>query len=132
MQLLAIALNWLLVVLHLGIEPLGLIANGEPEWFDVVEWVSYAIIKVEELGINSQNINSFEQIKDPEIRRFLGTEEDLGKHISLSKDFAKRIVEQVGNYGEIYERNIGKPFNLPREANNLTKNGGLIGSPPFR
>ena len=114
-------------------EPLGsVIANGEPEWFDVVEWVSYATIKAEELGINSQNINGFARTKNPEIKRFLGMEEDLGKSIGLSKDFAKRIIAEVGNYGEIYERNIGKPYKLERGINNLIKNGGLIGSPPFR
>ena len=59
-------------------------------------------------------------------------EEDIGKSIGLSKDFAKRIVAQVGNYGEIYDRNIGKPFSLERRVNNLIQNGGLIGSPPFR
>ena len=114
-------------------EPLGpVIANGEPEWFDVVEWVSYATIKAEELGINSQNINSFARTKNPEVKRFLGMEEDLGKSIGLSKDFAKKIVAEVGNYEEIYERNIGKPYKLERGVNNLIQNGGLIGSPPFR
>ena len=114
-------------------EPLGpVIANGEPEWFDVVEWVSNAMIKAEEMGINSQNIDRFGQTKNPAIRRFLGMEDDLGKNIGLPKDFAKRIIEQIGNYGEVYNRNIGEPFNLERGINNLTQNGGLIHSPPFR
>ena len=114
-------------------EPLGpVIANGEPEWFDVVEWVSYATIKAEELGINSQNVDRFDNTNNPTIRRFLGMEGNLGKNIGLSNDFARKIVKQVGNYGEIYDRNIGKPFGLDRGANNLVKNGGLLQSPPFR
>ncbi|MCC0176162.1 amino acid ABC transporter substrate-binding protein [Waterburya agarophytonicola K14] len=114
-------------------EPLGpVIANGEPEWFDVVEWVFYATIKAEEMGINSQNIDRFAQTKNPAIRRFLGMEEDLGKNIGLSQDFAQKIIKSVGNYGEIYDRNIGKPFDLSRGENNLVKNGGLLHSPPFR
>ena len=115
-------------------EPLGpVIANGEPEWFDVVEWVSYATIKAEELGINSQNVDSFGNTENPTIARFLGMgEDDLGKNIGLPKDFAAKIIKQVGNYGEIYERNIGEPFGLDRGANNLVQNGGLIYSPPFR
>lgn len=114
-------------------EPLGsAIANEQPEWFDVVKWVTYAMIKGEELGINSENINSFSQSQNPQIRRFLGQEGDLGQQIGLSNDFAKKVIAQVGNYEEIYERNIGKPFNLERGRNALWKNGGLIYAPPFR
>lgn len=114
-------------------EPLGpVIANDQPEWFDVVEWVGNAMIKAEEMGITSQNVDSFDQTKNPAIRRFLGIEDNLGEKIGLSNDFARRIVEQVGNYGEVYDRNIGQPFNLERGINNLTQNGGLIYSPPFR
>ena len=114
-------------------EPLGpVIANGEPEWFDVVEWVSYAMIKAEEMGLNSQNVDSFDQTKNPAIRRFLGMEGDLGENMGLPNDFAKKVIKQVGNYGEVYDRNIGKPFNLERGVNNLVKEGGLIHSPPFR
>ena len=113
--------------------PLGpVIANGEPEWFDVVEWVSNAMVKAEELGINSQNVDRFAGTKNPAIQRFLGMEGDLGKNIGLSNDFAYKIVKNVGNYGEVYDRNIGKPFNLERGANNLAQSGGLIHSPPFR
>lgn len=114
-------------------EPLGsAIANEQPEWFDVVKWVTYAMIKGEDLGINSQNINGFSQSQNPRIRRFLGQEDNLGQQIGLSNDFAKRVIAKVGNYGEIYERNIGQPFNLSRGRNALWKNGGLIYAPPFR
>jgi general L-amino acid transport system substrate-binding protein len=114
-------------------EPLGsAIANGEPVWFDVVKWVSYAMIKAEELKINSKNIDSFNDVKNPEIRRFLGMEGSLGATLELPPDFARRIIQHVGNYGEVYERNIGKPFHLARGANALWQNGGLMYSPPFR
>ncbi|MEM9509714.1 MAG: amino acid ABC transporter substrate-binding protein [Cyanobacteria bacterium P01_E01_bin.35] len=114
-------------------EPIGsVIANGEPAWFDVVTWVTYAVIKAEELQINSGNIEGLIDSKNPQIKRFLGIEGNLGANLDLSADFAKRIVQQIGNYGEIYERNIGQPFNLERGANALWKDGGLMYAPPFR
>ena len=119
--------------LVLSKEPLSLVvADGQPEWFDVVKWVTYATIKAEELGINSQNIDRLSRTKNPQIKRFLGIEGSLGQNMGLSPDFAKRVVTQVGNYEEIYDRNIGQPYGLPRGANALWKNGGLMYSPPFR
>ena len=114
-------------------EPLGpLVANGDSQWFDVVKWVTYAMIEAEELGINSQNVDSFANTEDPEIKRFLGAEGNLGEDMGLPNDFAKRVVKQVGNYGEVYDRNIGQPFGLERGLNALWSNGGLMYSPPFR
>ena len=114
-------------------EPLGpLTANGDSQWFDVVKWVTFAMIQAEELGINSQNVDRFAQTEDPVIRRFLGIEGSLGADMGLPNDFAQRIVKHVGNYGEIYERNIGEPFNLERGLNALWTDGGLMYSPPFR
>lgn len=114
-------------------EPLGpLTANGDSQWFDVVKWVTYAMIQAEELGIDSQNVDSFADTEDPVIRRFLGLEGSLGEDMGLPNDFAQRIVKNVGNYGEIYQRNIGEPFNLDRGLNALWTDGGLMYSPPFR
>ena len=114
-------------------EPLGpLTADGDSQWFDVVEWITYAIIQAEQLGINSENVDSFAKTEDPQIRRFLGLEGTLGKDLGLPNDFARRIIKNVGNYDEIYERNIGKPFNLDRGLNALWTDGGLMYSPPFR
>ncbi|MEM8676284.1 MAG: amino acid ABC transporter substrate-binding protein [Cyanobacteria bacterium P01_G01_bin.67] len=114
-------------------EPLGpLTANGDANWFDVVKWVTYAMIQGEELGINSQNVASFAQTEDPEIRRFLGTEGNLGEDMGLPNDFAQNIIKHVGNYGEVYQRNIGEPFGLKRGLNALWTDGGLMYSPPFR
>lgn len=114
-------------------EPLGpLTANGDANWFDVVKWVTYAMIQGEELGINSQNVASFAQTEDPEIRRFLGTEGNLGEDMGLPNDFAQNVIKHVGNYGEVYQRNIGDPFGLERGLNALWTDGGLMYSPPFR
>ena len=119
--------------LVLSKEPLApLVANGDSQWFDVVKWVTYALIQAEELEINSSNISSFAQVTDPQIKRFLGQEGNLGEDMGLPNDFAASVVEHVGNYGEVYERNIGKPFGLERGLNNLWTNGGLLYSPPFR
>lgn len=114
-------------------EPLGpMVADGESNWSDAVKWITFALIQAEEFGIDSQNISSFENTGDPEIRRFLGQEGNLGEDMGLPNDFAARIVKHVGNYGEIYERNIRQPFGLDRGLNDLWTKGGLLYSPPFR
>jgi general L-amino acid transport system substrate-binding protein len=114
-------------------EPLApLVANGDAKWFDAVKWITYALIQAEEFGINSQNIADFADTEDPEIGRFLGQEGSLGEDMGLPNDFAARVVKNVGNYGEIYEKNIGKPFGLDRGQNKLWTEGGLLYSPPFR
>ncbi len=116
-------------------EPLApAVADGDSRWQDVVKWVIYGLIEAEELGITSKNIDQQLQSKDPTIKRLLGVEGDLGKGLGLSNDFMVRIIRQVGNYGEIYDRNLGKqtPLNLPRGQNDLWNRGGLMYAPPFR
>ena len=114
-------------------EPLGpLVANEDSQWFDAVKWITYTLIQAEEFGITSANLSSFENTEDPQIQRFLGQVGNLGEDMGLPNDFAARIIKNVGNYGEIYERNIGEPFGLERGLNNLWTNGGLLYSPPFR
>jgi general L-amino acid transport system substrate-binding protein len=114
-------------------EPLGpLIVDGDAAWFDAVKWITYALIQGEEFGITSKNLNTFVNSSNPDIKRFLGTEASFGETIGLPNDFATRVIKHVGNYGEIYDRNIGKPFNLDRGLNNLWTEGGLLYSPPFR
>lgn len=116
-------------------EPLGpVVKSTDATWFDIMNWSIYATIQAEEFGIDSTNIDSFMDSEDPEIRRFLGLEGALGEQIGLDNDFAVNIIEQVGNYGEIYERHIGPDtsFGLEREMNDLWTNGGLHYSPPFR
>ncbi len=117
-------------------EPLGPVTkNNDSAWFDVVKWVTYALIEAEELGITQGNVDDLKQnSEDPTIKRFLGVEGDLGEGLGLSNDFAYRVIKQVGNYGEVYDRNLGEnsQFKLDRGLNNLWTNGGLLYSPPFR
>ncbi|NJM08479.1 amino acid ABC transporter substrate-binding protein [Candidatus Gracilibacteria bacterium] len=116
-------------------EPLGpSVLQGDAQWADAVRWVVYTTIQAEELGITSANIGDFAASESPEVRRFLGVEGELGMGIGLPNDFATRVIRAVGNYGEIYDRNLGPetPFNLPRGLNNLYTEGGLHYSPPFR
>lgn len=114
-------------------EPLGpAVANGDTQWADTVKWITYALIQAEEFGITSENIDEFENSEDPSILTFLGAEGSLGSDMGLANDFTARAVRAVGNYGEIYERNIGEPFGLDRGPNELWTNGGLLYAPPFR
>lgn len=114
-------------------EPLApLVANGDSKWFDAVKWITYSLIQAEEFGINSQNIVDFSETEDPQIARFLGQEGNLGEDMGLPNDFAARVIKNVGNYEEIYQKNIGQPFNLDRGQNKLWTDGGLLYSPPFR
>lgn len=116
-------------------EPLGpLTVNNDSAWFDVVKWVTFGLIQAEEFGITSENVEEFLGSDDPNIARFLGEEGTLGTDMGLPNDFMYRVVTHVGNYGEIYERNLGSEseFNLERGLNDLWTNGGLLYAPPFR
>jgi len=116
-------------------EPLGPVTiNNDSAWFDTVKWVTYALIEAEELGITQANVDEMKNSTDPTIKRFLGLEGDLGTGMGLSNDFAYNVIKQVGNYGEVYDRNLGKQsqFKLDRGLNDLWTNGGLLYSPPFR
>ncbi|MGB8701675.1 MAG: amino acid ABC transporter substrate-binding protein [Thermosynechococcaceae cyanobacterium] len=116
-------------------EPLApAVTDGDAQWFDAVQWTIFALFQAEALGITSKNIDQFATSKDPVIKRFLGQEGDLGKGMGLTNDFAARIIKQVGNYGEIYDRNLGPqtPLKLERGPNKLWTQGGLLFSPPFR
>lgn len=108
--------------------------NGDSRWFDAVKWTIFGLIEAEELGINSQNIDQFAKSQDPVVKRLLGTEGNLGQGAGLPNDFVARAVRKVGNYGEIYNRNLGPgtPFNLPRGQNDIWEKGGLHYAPPFR
>jgi general L-amino acid transport system substrate-binding protein len=113
-------------------EPLApAVAQGDDKWADVVHWVVYGMIQAEELGITSANVDTFLTSEDPVIRRLLGVEGELGSKLGLSNDFIYRVIKLVGNYGEVYEKNLG-PFGLARGQNDLWTNGGLMYAPPFR
>jgi general L-amino acid transport system substrate-binding protein len=116
-------------------EPLGpAVVQGDSQWLDVVRWSVYATIQAEELGITSANVQEFLTSENPDIRRTLGVEGELGTGLGLPNDFAVKIIEAVGNYGEIYDRNLGPDtrFNLDRGPNSLWTGGGLMYAPPFR
>ena len=118
-------------------EPLGpLVRHGDNEWGDVVRWTLNALITAEELGVSSANIGelSAAATNNPEVNRLLGTEGNLGEMLGLSADWAKNAIMVGGNYGEIFEKNIGEntPIGLSRGLNAQWTDGGLIYSPPFR
>ncbi len=118
-------------------EPLGpLVRHGDNNWGDIVRWSLNALIAAEELGVTSANIAelSAAPTNNPEVNRLLGTEGSLGEMLGLDAEWAKRAIMAGGNYGELFEKNIGEntPIGLARGLNAQWKNGGLIYTPPFR
>jgi general L-amino acid transport system substrate-binding protein len=117
-------------------EPLGpAVRHGDNQWGDVVRWTLYALLEAEELGINSQNVDDQKaNSTNPNVRRLLGVEGDMGQGLGLPADFGYQIVKQVGNYGEIFERNIGmgSPLKIERGLNALWTDGGLQYPMPVR
>lgn len=117
-------------------EPLGpLVRHGDNNWGDVVRWTLNALITAEELGVTSANLEEMSAgTNNPEINRLLGTEGTLGAMLGLDGDWAKRAIMVGGNYGELFEANIGEatPIGLARGLNAQWTDGGLIYSPPFR
>jgi general L-amino acid transport system substrate-binding protein len=116
-------------------EPLGpVVQQGDDEWFNVVKWTYYALLNAEELGITSENIDGMMDSDNPEIKRLVGTEGSFGEAIGLSNDWAVNIVKAVGNYGEIFDRNVGPdtPLEIERGVNALWTNGGIQYGMPIR
>jgi general L-amino acid transport system substrate-binding protein len=117
-------------------EPIGpMVRTGDDAWFHVVRWSAAVVIAAEELGVTSVNVDQMRQPNSgPEIKRLLGVGDDLGQKLGLSADWAYNIIKQVGNYGEIFERNVGEktPLQLRRGLNALWTDGGLLQAPPFR
>ncbi|MDL5053438.1 transporter substrate-binding domain-containing protein [Oscillatoria laete-virens NRMC-F 0139] len=124
--------NQVILTDNISKEPLGLIVpENQSEWADVVRWVVNAPIQAEFFGINSQNVNEFLD-GNSDIKRFLGVEGNLGESLGISNDFALKIIQQIGNYEEIYNRNFDETA-LPRNLNELmfVEPGGLLYYPPF-
>ena len=116
-------------------EPLGpATRHGDDQWSDIITWVLNATVTAEELGVNSSNVDKMKNSNNPEIRRMLGSDGSQGAELGLSNDWAYQIIKQVGNYGEIFENNIGvnTPLGIERGLNALWTKGGLQYSPPFR
>jgi len=116
-------------------EPLGpVVRQGDDRWLKINRWAYYALLEAEELGVTSANIDEMLGSDNPAIKRLLGVEGDFGAPIGLSKDWAYQIIKLVGNYGEVYDRNVGPatPIGLERGLNALWTNGGLQYAMPIR
>ena len=114
-------------------EPLGpAVRVGDWRWYNIVRWTLFAQIAAEEYGVTSQNVEEMARTSNnPDIQRLLGRTGDLGRSLGLNNDWVVQIIRQVGNYGEMYERNI-TPIGIPRGVNNLWNRGGLHYAPPIR
>jgi general L-amino acid transport system substrate-binding protein len=116
-------------------EPLGpAVRQGDDQWFNLIKWTLYSLINAEELGVKSNTIDDAVRSPNPNIRRLVGTEGEFGEKLGLTKDWAVRAVRAVGNYGEIYERNVGTQsrLSIPRGLNALWTLGGIQYAPPIR
>ena len=116
-------------------EPLGpVVRQGDDEWFNIVKWVLFVQINAEELGVTSANVDDMKKSDNPSVKRLLGTDGDMGAKLGLAADFGYHIIKQVGNYGEMYNRNVGPgtPLDLERGLNALWSDGGIMYAPPVR
>jgi len=116
-------------------EPLApVVRQRDDDWMMIVKWTLYAMINAEELGVTSKNIDEALKSKKPDVMRLVGTEGSYGEDLGLSKDWAVRIIRHVGNYGEMYERNVGaeSKLKIPRGLNQLWNAGGIQYAPPIR
>ena len=118
-----------------GKDPMGpAVRQGDAQWRDIVAWSIYAMMTAEELGVTSANVEAMKSSDDAETTRLLGAAGDLGETLGLDNEWAYRIIKQVGNYGEVFDRNVGdgSPLKLSRGINALWTDGGLLYSPPFK
>lgn len=116
-------------------EPLGpAVRQGDDKWFNIVKWSHIAMLNAEELGVTSKNVDAMLKSSNPDIQRLLGVTGDIGKNMGLDPKWAYNIIKQVGNYGEVFDRNVGKdsPLGIDRGLNALWKDGGLQYGAPIR
>jgi len=116
-------------------EPLGpVVRQGDDQWFNIVKWSLAVMVNGEEMGLTSANVKAHLNAKDPGIRRLLGVEGPKGKGLGLDDLWSRRILEQVGNYEEVFERNVGSgsPLKIKRGLNALWNDGGILYAPPVR
>jgi general L-amino acid transport system substrate-binding protein len=127
--------NYVILPEIISKEPLGpVVRHGDNQWADVVRWTYYALVAAEEYGVTKANLDEMAASENPEIRRLLGVEGDLGALLGLDAEWAKRAIAARGNYGEIFAATIGEgtPSNISRGLNALWTEGGLQYAPPFR
>jgi len=110
------------------------VRQGDDQWFNLVKWVNFVMLDAEEADISSANVDDKMKSEDPEARRILGVEGNFGEGLGLSKDWAYRIIKHVGNYAEVFERNLGEgsPLRIKRGLNALWTHGGIQYAPPIR
>jgi general L-amino acid transport system substrate-binding protein len=116
-------------------EPLAsFVRHGDDQWFDIVKWVHFAMLNAEELNVNKANVDEQLKSDNPEIRRLLGVEQNFGEQFGLTKDWVYRIIKLVGNYGDVFDRNVGQgsPLKINRGLNALWNKGGIQYAPPLR
>jgi general L-amino acid transport system substrate-binding protein len=116
-------------------EPLGpVVRQDDMQWFNIVKWVNYALLNAEELGVSSKTIDDALKSEKPAVKRLVGTDGDFGKPLGLSNAWAANAIRAVGNYGEIFDRNVGThtKLGIPRGLNELWDNGGIQYAPPIR
>jgi general L-amino acid transport system substrate-binding protein len=115
-------------------EPLGpVVRQGDAVWEDIVRWSLNVMIEAEEYGITSSNAEGMKTSENPQIKRLVGAEGELGASLGIDNDWSLRIIQQVGNYGESYKRNIADTGILPtRGPNELWTKGGILYVPPAR
>lgn len=116
-------------------EPLGpVVRQGDDKWFDIVKWTLYGMVNAEEAGVTKSNVDAMLKTDNPDIKRLLGVEGQLGEQLGLKKDFMVPVLKQVGNYGESFEVTVGQgsPLKIARGYNALWNKGGIQYAPPFR
>lgn len=116
-------------------EPLGpMVRHGDDQWFDIVKWSLFALVNAEELGVTQKNVDEMAKSDKPELKRVFGTDGNLGEQLGLTKDWVIRIVKATGNYGEMFDRNVGpgSKLGIARGLNNLWNKGGIQYAPPIR
>ena len=116
-------------------EPLApVVRHKDDQWLMIVKWTLYAMVNAEELGVSSKNIDAALKSSKPEVMRLVGTEGGYGEELGLARNWAARIIRHVGNYGEVYDRNVGvdSKLGIPRGLNQLWNAGGILYAPPIQ
>ena len=116
-------------------EPLGpVVRQDDFRWFNIVKWTNFAMLDAEELGVSSETLDAALQSANPEVKRLMGSEGNFGEEIGLTRDWAVRIIRGIGNYAEVYDRNVGvqSKLGIPRGINQLWTKGGILYGPPIR
>jgi general L-amino acid transport system substrate-binding protein len=116
-------------------EPLGpVVRQNDPNWIEIVRWVHFAMLNAEELGVGQRTLGEALRSQKPEVMRLVGATGDFGADLGLGDSWAANVIRAVGNYGEVFDRNLGvkSPLAIPRGLNQLWNAGGIQYAPPIR